>query len=405
MSHTVFLRYYSSDKAVAEILCDHLEKGGLPVWMAPRDISPSMGWNEQILSAVDAADVALLLYSSKMAAISQIERELSRAVANGGVVVVASLDETSPTAELSPLVSEENWLPVWKPPFESHLDEIARVVVAAIESKAAGVKFAPPIQRPETIPSPAPATTEEPNYEGKDVTAAALEAPPSPPPYEAEAKLDAAEIIEPTPQPQTPPASIPSFRAAMLDAIDSIEPVAEPEPAIAPTMFEPIAAAEEAAAAVEPSPSPVPAPRVVEVEVDEAIFAELKPYPETASPAAKSKFDPPFAVASAPEPETLLLKDPAPVQDKPAPGFDWRAKLLDAKIGAGVLCGLALLLVAFHFLGSKHENKAPPPPARSSIKAPAKAARLPDEPSKADLAATHGAPDKPVAPRAAGEGK
>jgi hypothetical protein len=404
MSHTVFLRYYSSDKAVAEILCDHLEKVGIPVWMAPRDISPSMGWNEQILSAVDAAEVALLLYSSKMAAISQIERELTRAVANGGVVVVASLDETSPTAELSPLVSEGNWLPVWKPPFESHLDEIARVVEAAIASKAAGLA---PIQRREPIPSPASAG-EKPKNEVKGFAAPAPEAPPAPAPYEPEVQLDAVEVIEPAPaQPQTPPAFIPPFRAAMLDAIDAIEPIAESEASYSPSIHEPaaIAAAEEAALTVEPSPPPAPAPRAEETVVDEAIFAELRPYPESAPSTAKSKFAAPFAIASAPELEAPLPEGAAPVQDKPARKFDWQAKLIDPKIGAGVLCGVALLLVAFHFLGSRHENKAPPPPARSAIKAPAKAARLPDEQSKADIAATRGAPDKPVPPKTTGEGK
>jgi len=134
MSHQVFLRYYSSDKAVAENLCEHLEKCGIPVWMAPRNISSSMGWNEQIINAVGAAKVVILIYSGQNAVPPQIERELSLALANGAAIFVASLADVAPTAELQRFVKDANWLPAWKPPFASNLNNIARAIKSVLKA-------------------------------------------------------------------------------------------------------------------------------------------------------------------------------------------------------------------------------------------------------------------------------
>jgi hypothetical protein len=141
MSHQVFLRYYSSDKAVAEKLCEHLEKCGIPVWMAPRNISSSMGWNEQIINAVDAAKVVILIYSGQKAIPPQIERELSLAQKNGAAIFVVSLADVAPTAELQPFVKDANWLSAWNPPFASNLNNIARAIKSTLKT---GSEQSPP---------------------------------------------------------------------------------------------------------------------------------------------------------------------------------------------------------------------------------------------------------------------
>ena len=43
MPHEVFLSYSSKDKAVADAACAVLERGGVRVWIAPRDILPGIG--------------------------------------------------------------------------------------------------------------------------------------------------------------------------------------------------------------------------------------------------------------------------------------------------------------------------------------------------------------------------
>jgi TPR repeat protein len=128
MRQKVFLRFCTADKAVAETLRENLEKRGFQVWAPQIDTSSAIRWNEQIAKAIDEAEVALLVFSSRLGLSPQLERELRRACANGARLVIVSVEEAPLPNGLRDLVKDRDWLAAWDPPFEAHLDRIAEAV-------------------------------------------------------------------------------------------------------------------------------------------------------------------------------------------------------------------------------------------------------------------------------------
>ena len=90
-------------------------------------MSSAIRWNEQIAEAIDEAEVALLVFSSRLGLSPQLERELRRARANGAELVIVSVED-APLPNGFGLVEDRDWLAAWEPPFEAHLDRIAEAI-------------------------------------------------------------------------------------------------------------------------------------------------------------------------------------------------------------------------------------------------------------------------------------
>ena len=78
VAHDVFISYSSKDKAAADAACNVLERNGVRVWIAPRDILPGVGWAESLINAISNARVMVLVYSSNANA-SAADRARGRA--------------------------------------------------------------------------------------------------------------------------------------------------------------------------------------------------------------------------------------------------------------------------------------------------------------------------------------
>ena len=65
MAHDVFLSYSSKDKFAADAACAVLERNGIRVWMAPRDVLPGPGWARSIIEAINSARVMVLVFSGQ----------------------------------------------------------------------------------------------------------------------------------------------------------------------------------------------------------------------------------------------------------------------------------------------------------------------------------------------------
>ena len=63
MAHDVFLSYSEKDKVAANAACAFLERAGIRVWIAPRDLVPGAGWAESIVGAIVSARVMVLIFS------------------------------------------------------------------------------------------------------------------------------------------------------------------------------------------------------------------------------------------------------------------------------------------------------------------------------------------------------
>ena len=135
VAHDVFISYSSKDKAAADAACNVLERNGVRVWMAPRDILPGVGWAESLIGAINNARVMVLVYSSNANHSPQIEREVERAINKGLPVVPFRVEDVAPSATLEYFISETHWLDAFPPPLEHHLERLADAVKRLLASK------------------------------------------------------------------------------------------------------------------------------------------------------------------------------------------------------------------------------------------------------------------------------
>lgn len=125
MAHDVFLSYSSKDKTAADAACNVLERNGVRVWMAPRDVNPGAAWASEIIAAIHGARAMVLVFSSNANASPQIEREVERAINKGIPVIPVRVENVQPSDALEYYISTPHWLDAFSPPLEAHLEKLS----------------------------------------------------------------------------------------------------------------------------------------------------------------------------------------------------------------------------------------------------------------------------------------
>jgi hypothetical protein len=162
MSHEVFLSYSSNDKAVADEACAVLERGGVRVWMAPRDILPGIGWGASIVDAIRDARVMVLIFSAHANTSAQIEREVERAVNQGVPVIPFRIEDIKPVGAMEYFINTSHWLDAFSAPMTPHLDRLVEVVRLVIDKKYGHAAASVAEQKPPTAQQPRRETAEAP---------------------------------------------------------------------------------------------------------------------------------------------------------------------------------------------------------------------------------------------------
>jgi len=76
----VFVSYSQPDRELAFEVVSRVESQGMGCWVAPRDISPAADWAAEIVDAIAAARVMVLLFSASANTSPQVRREVERAI-------------------------------------------------------------------------------------------------------------------------------------------------------------------------------------------------------------------------------------------------------------------------------------------------------------------------------------
>jgi hypothetical protein len=64
-SPDVFISYASQDKALADTVCESLERAGVACWIAPRDVTPGEFHADAIVGAINATRVVVLVLTDE----------------------------------------------------------------------------------------------------------------------------------------------------------------------------------------------------------------------------------------------------------------------------------------------------------------------------------------------------
>ncbi|HKD52778.1 MAG TPA: toll/interleukin-1 receptor domain-containing protein [Steroidobacteraceae bacterium] len=126
----VFVSYSQHDRDTAFGIVAHLERDGIACWVAPRDVAPGADWAAEIVDAIAAADVMVLVFSASANASPQVRREVERAVNRGVEVLPFRVEDVLPARSLEYFLSSQHWLDAFPPPMEPHYARLSRYLQA-----------------------------------------------------------------------------------------------------------------------------------------------------------------------------------------------------------------------------------------------------------------------------------
>ncbi|MBG0788228.1 MAG: toll/interleukin-1 receptor domain-containing protein, partial [Anaerolineaceae bacterium] len=70
-----------------------IEAGGVSCWVAPRDIQPGASWGSEILAAIEASKIFVLVFSSSSNDSPQAIREVEAALMNNVVILPLRIED------------------------------------------------------------------------------------------------------------------------------------------------------------------------------------------------------------------------------------------------------------------------------------------------------------------------
>ncbi len=131
----VFVSYSQTDRQPAFGIVARLEACGIDCWVAPRDVKPAADWAAEIVEAIAAARVMVLVFSSSTNDSPQVRREVERAIHRRVAVLPFRIEEVLPSKSLEYFLSSQHWLDAFPPPLEPHYARLTEHVRAFLSTE------------------------------------------------------------------------------------------------------------------------------------------------------------------------------------------------------------------------------------------------------------------------------
>jgi hypothetical protein len=144
MAGRVFISYSQGDRECAYDIVARLEEQGIDCWIAPRDITPSADWAAEIMDAITAASVMVLVFSSSSNNSPQVRREVERAVHKQLSILPFRIEHVLPSKSLEFFLSTQHWMDAFTAPREPHYARLCSYLKAQLGTK--GASAPPPTQ-------------------------------------------------------------------------------------------------------------------------------------------------------------------------------------------------------------------------------------------------------------------
>jgi pSer/pThr/pTyr-binding forkhead associated (FHA) protein len=133
MAFDVFISHSSTDKKVADSVCEFLESKGVRCWIAPRDILPGEEWGDSILRGIVACPVMVLIFSKSANDSGPVRSEVDRAMNARKVLIPFRIENVPPTGAMEFHIGRRHWLDAYTPGINRHLELLARAVADVLK--------------------------------------------------------------------------------------------------------------------------------------------------------------------------------------------------------------------------------------------------------------------------------
>jgi len=160
LSHDVFVSHSSLDKLAADAVCHGLEAKGIRCWIAPRDQVAGRAYGQQITSAIETAQVMVLVFSDHVNNSQAVLNEINIAVGANVTIVPFRIAKVDFNPELHFYLGRMHWLDAFPQPVDAYIDTLADTVQRNLKPAADGAAGAAPA--PTATPPPAPASAPPP---------------------------------------------------------------------------------------------------------------------------------------------------------------------------------------------------------------------------------------------------
>ncbi|HEY3729815.1 MAG TPA: TIR domain-containing protein [Steroidobacteraceae bacterium] len=158
MAHDVFMSYAASDKAAALAAVAALEAQGIRCWAAPRDVAAGSEYGEEIIEAIKACRILVLIFSAQANASPHVRREVERAVSAGKAIVPFRIENIMPTGAMEYALGNTHWLDALTRPLDPHLATLLQTARRMLgrDGAAAAAEPGPPVfaVRPSVVVLP-----------------------------------------------------------------------------------------------------------------------------------------------------------------------------------------------------------------------------------------------------------
>jgi hypothetical protein len=124
----VFVSHSTKDVAIAEEIRARLERDGISVWIAPRDVRPGRKYGEEILNAIESTRATILVLSDSANASVHVQHEIERAVSKGKSVFPVRVANVPPARALELFVASSQWIDLWGPARASGFDRLVHAL-------------------------------------------------------------------------------------------------------------------------------------------------------------------------------------------------------------------------------------------------------------------------------------
>jgi TIR domain len=155
MRADVFVSYSQPDRSPAFEIVSQLEAHGIKVWVAPRDIAPSAEWAAEIIEAIGASRIMVLVFSGASNNSPQVRREVERAVHRQVPILTVRIEDALPTKSMEYFLSAQHWLNAFPPPLSLYCEQLCREVSvllgAAPENGISAAAPSAPLQTPRAL--------------------------------------------------------------------------------------------------------------------------------------------------------------------------------------------------------------------------------------------------------------